>query len=147
MDKFKENIDNQIKFNQGKNIFLDHLDFFQFAEETVKSISNMGALNLDSKEYLIDYATDKAIEAFCSVNQYYSFDLQAKKKLRNIYSDLFENIQTNTNPIENISKSHYENLQGWLKENNSFAEKIYKKEKEMVSSLFNLIIQSEYLGG
>lgn len=96
MDRFKENIDNQIEFNQGKNIFLD---------------------------------------------------LNAKTQLRKIYSDLFENIQTSTNPIESISKSHYEKLKSWLKENNPFAEKIYKKEKEMVSSLFNLIIQSEYLGG
>jgi hypothetical protein len=133
MDRFKENIDNQIEFNQNRNIFLDDLDFFQFAEETVKAISNMGILNPDSKEYLIDYATDKAIEAFCRVNQYYSFDLKAKIHLRKIYADLFENIQTSTNTIENISKSHYEKLKGWLKQNNPFAEKIYEKGSEIVS--------------
>ena len=133
MDRFKENIDNQIEFNQGKNIFLDNLDFFQFAEATVKTISNMGKINPDTKEYLIDYTTDKAIEAFCRVNQYYSFDLNAKTQLRKIYSDLFENIQTSTNPIESISKSHYENLKSWLKENNPFAEKIYKKDDKIVS--------------
>ncbi|HOS84294.1 MAG TPA: hypothetical protein PK199_05195 [Bacteroidales bacterium] len=69
MDRFKENIDNQIEYNQGKNIFLDRLDFFQFAEETVKAISNIDKLNPDSKETLIDYATDKAIEEFCRINQ------------------------------------------------------------------------------
>jgi hypothetical protein len=133
MDKFLENIDNQIEFNQGKNIFLDNLDFFQFADETVKAVSNIDKLNLDSREYLIDYATDKAIEEFCRVNQYYSFGLNSKKNLRIIYSDLFENFQTRTNSIEDISKSHYEKLKSWLKENNPFAEKIYKKDNVIVS--------------
>ena len=115
MIKFFENIDNQIEFNQGKNIFLDNLDFFQFADETVKAASNIDKLNLDSREYLIDYATDKAMEEFCRVNQYYSFGLNAKNNLRKIYSDLFENFHTGTNSIEDISKSHYEKLKSWLK--------------------------------
>lgn len=133
MEKFLENIDNQIEFNQGKNIFLDNLDFFQFADETVKAVSNIDKLNLDSREYLIDYATDKAIEEFCRVNQYYSFGLNAKKNLRKIYSDLFETFQTRTNSIEDISKNHYEKLKSWLKENNPFAEKIYNKDNAIVS--------------
>lgn len=131
-DRFTENIDKQIGFNQGKNIFLDKLEIFQFANETVKAISNIGRLATDSKEYLIDYATDKAIEEFCRVNQYYSFDLKAKNNLRKIYADLFENFQTKTNTIEDISKNHYENLKSWLKENNPFAEKIYKNGDEKV---------------
>ena len=133
MDRFTENIDNQIEFNQGKNIFLDNLDFFQFAKETVKAISNIDRLNPDSKQSLIEYATDKAIEEFCRVNQYYSFDLKAKNDLRKIYSDLFDNFQTKTNSIEDISKIHYEKLKNWLKENNPFADKIYKNSNEKVS--------------
>lgn len=133
MDRFKENIDNQIEYNQGKNIFLDRLDFFQFAEETVKAISNIDKLNSDSKETLIDYATDKAIEEFYRINQYYSFDSKAKNNLRKIYSDLFESFQNKTNSIEYISKNHYEKLKTWLKQNNPFAEKIYKNDNEKVS--------------
>ncbi len=132
MDRFTE-IDNQIEFNQGKNILLDNLVFFQFAKETVKAISNIGRSTSDSKQSLIDYATDKAIEEFYRVNQYYSFDFKAKNNLRNIYSDLFENFQTRTNSIEDISKNHYEKLKSWLKENNPFAEKIYKNGNENVS--------------
>lgn len=132
MDIFTE-IDNQIEFNQGKNILLDNLVFFQFAKETVKAISNIGRSTSDSKQSLIDYATDKAIEEFYRVNQYYSFDFKAKNNLRNIYSDLFENFQTRTNSIEDISKNHYEKLKSWLKENNPFAEKIYKNGNENVS--------------
>jgi hypothetical protein len=133
MDRFIKNIDNQIEFNQSKNIFLENLDFFQFAEETVKAVSNIDKLNPDSKEYLIDYATDKAIEEFCRVNQYYSFGLKAKNNLREIYSDLFKNFQKRTNSIEDISKNHYEKLKSWLTENNPFAEKIYKKDNVIVS--------------
>ena len=40
-DRFTDNIDKQIGFNQGKNIFLDNLEIFQFANETVKAISNI----------------------------------------------------------------------------------------------------------
>jgi hypothetical protein len=50
MDRFTKIIDKQIDFNQGKNIFLDNLNFFQFAEETVKAILNIDKLNSDSKE-------------------------------------------------------------------------------------------------
>ncbi len=132
MNRFIENIDTQIAFNQGKNIFLDDLDFFQFAEETVNAISNIDRLTPESKESLIDYATDKAIEEFCSINQYYSFDLKAKNSLRKIYSDLFEKFQTKTDSLEEISKNHYEKLKVWIKESNPFAEKIYKNSGKEV---------------
>jgi len=140
MDRFFKNIDKQIKFNQGKNIFLDNLEIFEFANETVKAISNIDTLTPDSKISLIDYATDKAIDEFCRVNQYYSFDLKAKNNLKQIYADLFEDIQSKTNSINDISKKHYEKLKIWLKENNPFAEKIYKNENEKI----NPVACSEY---
>jgi hypothetical protein len=132
-DRFIENIDNQIEFNQGKNIFLDRLDFFQFTEETVKAISTIDKLNPNFKETLIDYATDKAIEEFCRINQYYSFNSKAKSDLRIIYSDLFGNFQTKTDSIENISKNHYEKLKEWIRESNPFAERIYKNDRKNVN--------------
>lgn len=135
MNRFTKNIDNQIKFNQDKNIFFDDLEIFQFANETLKAISNSDKLNPESKQSLIDYATDKAIEEFYRVNQYYAFDLKAKNNLRKIYADLFENFQAKTNSIEDISKKHYEKLRSWLKENNPFAEKIYQDGDEIVSPI------------
>lgn len=140
MDRFIENIDNQIEYNQGKNIVLDNLDFFQFSEETIKAISNIDKLNTDSKETLIDYATDKAIEEFCRINQYYSFDSKAKNNLRTIYTHLFDSFQTKTASIENISKNHYEKLKEWIKNSNPFAEKIYKNDNKDV----NPVACSEY---
>jgi hypothetical protein len=133
MDRFTENIDNQIEFNQSKNIFLNNLDIFQFSKETINAISNIDRLDPNSKQSLIDYTTDKAIEEFCRVNQYFSFDLKAKNNLRKIYAELFESFQTEAISIEDISKNHYEKLKNWLKVNNPFAEKIYKNGNEKVS--------------
>lgn len=140
MNKFIQSIDKQIAFNQGKNIFLDNLEIFQFASETVRAVSKIDSLDPDSKQYLIDYATDKAITEFYRVNQYCTFDLKAKSDLRRIYADLFESCRTRTNSIEDISKEHYEKLKNWLKEHNPFGEIIYKNDNEKV----NPVACSEY---
>jgi len=140
MNRFTENIDRQIESNKGKNIFLDNLEIFQFAGETVKAVSSINSLNPDSKLFLIDYATDKAIEEFCRVNQYYSFDPKARNALKRIYADLFESLQNKTDSVENISKNHYENLKKWIKESNPFAEKIYRNAGKKV----NPVACSEY---
>ena len=110
METLKENIDKQIEYNQNKNIFIDNLDIFQFATETIKAISNASKLNSDSKQLLIEYATDKALQEFYKVNQYYSFDLKAKHDLRIIYSELFENFCAQSIAIEDIAKNHYQKL-------------------------------------
>jgi hypothetical protein len=123
---FLDNIDKQIEFNQDKNIFLENLEVFKFAEETVNAISKIDQLKTCTQLSLIDYATDKAIEEFHRVNQYYTFDIKAKNNLKNIYSELIDDIQLNKHSIEDISKRHYEKLRVWIKESNSFAEKIYK---------------------
>lgn len=132
MDSLIKNIDHQIAFNQGKNLFLDKPELFQFAHETVNALSQIDHLNPASIEALIDYTTDKAIEEFYRVNQYFSFDLKAKNNLRAIYADLFQAFQTKTNSVETISKKHYEKLKDWLRDNNPFAEKIYQHADENV---------------
>lgn len=133
MDRFAENIDHQIAFNKGKNIFLDRLENFQFASETLRAISEIDGLDTGSKQILIDYAADKAIDEFCRVNQYYSFGANARISLREIYADLFDSLQTKAKSPEDISKSHYEKLKVWLKEHNAFAEEIYQKDGDTVS--------------
>jgi len=133
MDRLIENIDKQIEFNQDKNIFLDNLDEFKFTNQTITAIYEIVKLDINAKKHLIDYISDKAVEKFCKVNQYYSFSLKSKEDLKNIYFDLLEKIQSKKYSIDNISKKHYENLKFWLKENNRFAEKIYKtKEKQII---------------
>ncbi len=126
MNKYFENIDRQIESNQGKNIFLDKGGLtLRFIEGTINAISNIRELSLDSENILIDYATDKSLEEFCRINQYYTFNSQAKKELRNIYSELFANLKTSKESAEIISKNHFQKLKQWLRKTNPFAEKIY----------------------
>jgi hypothetical protein len=126
MDKYLKHIDKQIEFNQGENIFLDGNNLtLKFFDETIKAISTLSEINSDYEEILIDYSTDKALEEFCRINQYYTFNSQDKINLRNIYRDLFISIKEHKFSIETISKNHYQNLKQWLQKTNPFAEKIY----------------------
>jgi len=125
MNKFLDNIDNQIEFNQGKNIFLDNEISLSFIDNTIKAISNIDELSTDQEDFLIDYSTDKAMEEFCRINQYYTFNSQAKSDLRNIYRDLFNEIKIKVCPLKTIEKNHYHNLRQWLEKTNPFSNKIY----------------------
>lgn len=133
IDEFKKSIDNQLESNHGKNLFHDGLkDLLKFTPLTINAIGRIGEIDKDSENLLIDYVTNKALQVFCKVNQYYSFNSQAKKKLRNIYVQLFANIRLNKKSVDQISKEHYDNLINWLQETNSFAEMIYKSKTEVV---------------
>lgn len=98
MDRFKENIDSQIEFNQGKNLFGENLDIFQFANETIKAISNIDKLNPDAKEYLIDYASDKAIEEFCRVKSILFVRPESQKQLAKDLRRLVRKLPDKNNP-------------------------------------------------
>lgn len=135
MNNFTKIIDRQIEFNQGKNIFLDNLDIFQFSNETVKFVLSLNSLDTASKQLLIDYSTDKAIEEFCRINQYYSFDSKTKQKLKEIYRILVENIETKSDSIEKISKIHYERLKQFLIESNPFAKKVYENSDHQINPI------------
>jgi len=125
-DKYRKNIDKQIESNQGKNLLLDEKALsLRFIDETIKSISDLDHLTPDLEKTLIDYATDKALEEFARVNQYYAFNTKAKEALREIYSELFYHIKTKNKAVETISFTHYLNLKRWLKESNPFAEHLY----------------------
>lgn len=126
MERYLRNIDQQIEFNKGKNILLDENDLsLKFVDDTINAILKIKDIRDDSEKILIDYAVDKALEEFCRMNQYYTFNSSAKNELRIIYSDLFSSIKTNENTIETISKNHYKCLKQWLLKTNPFAEKIY----------------------
>lgn len=126
MNKFIKNIDIQIEFNRGKNIFLeDNSLTLKFVDDTIRAISEINELSNDSEKILLDYVTDKVLEEFCRINQYYTFNSQDKNDLREIYNALFSNIKKNEDSIETISKNHYHNLKQWLRKTNPFAEKIY----------------------
>jgi hypothetical protein len=126
MEKYLKIIDKQIESNQGKNIFLGSNDTtLKFAVDTITEIPNINELDADAEDLLLDYATNKVIEEFCRINQYYTFNSQARKDLRNIYESLFSSIKSNEISVEMIESNHYRNLRLWLRKTNSFAEKMY----------------------
>ena len=125
MKKLKKSIDKQLEFNQDKNILLENPDLLRFTEETIASALENNNLDPGSRHMLINYAADKTMEAFYRVNQYYSFDADAKDELRGIYADLLDGFCSGTPAPEDISRSHYDKLRKWLKKSNPFSEKIY----------------------
>ncbi len=125
-DKYRKRIDKQIESNKGKNLFPDEKALsLSFIDDTIKSISDFDYLSPDLEKVLIDYATEKALEEFARVNQYYAFNTEAKEALRKIYCELFYHIKTKDKPVDIISSTHYLNLKRWLKESNPFAERLY----------------------
>lgn len=140
MEKIIRNIDKQIESNQGKNILLDKPEIFQFISETVNSISNINELNMNVESFLIDYTTDKVLNEFCRINQFYSFDAKSKKDLKKIYTDLFAKLRLRISATDEISREHYQKLKNWLLKYNSFAGEIYSNSGQIVEP----IVCSEY---
>ena len=136
MKIYQDNIDQQFEFNQGKNLFYNGiLNSLRFSQETLDAIENIDLIDSDSENLLIDYLTNRAIQEFCKINQYYTFDKQAQIMLRNLYVDLFTNIKSHEYSMNFIAAKHYDNLIKWLQETNSFAEKIYNSKGELIESV------------
>lgn len=136
MKNYKQDIDKQFEFNQGKNLFYNGiLNSLKFSPETLAAIEKIDLIDSDSENLLIDYLTNRAIQEFCKINQYYTFDKQARFILRNLYVDLFKNIKNGNSSIESVAEVHYDNLIKWLQETNSFAEKMYNFEGEIIESV------------
>lgn len=136
MKIIQDNIDQQFEFNQGKNLFYNGiLNSLRFSQETLDAIENIDLIDSDSENLLIDYLTNRAIQEFCKINQYYTFDKQAQIMLRNLYVDLFTNIKSHEYSMNFIAAKHYDNLIKWLQETNSFAEKIYNSKGELIESV------------
>ncbi|MBK7174231.1 MAG: class I SAM-dependent methyltransferase [Bacteroidales bacterium] len=136
MKNFEENIENQFEYNRNKNLFQDGiLNSLKFSPETLKAIENIHQLSEEAEVLLIDYLTHRAIQKFCNLNQYYSFDTGAYKALRSLYVELFLNLKTGQLPVETIAAHHYENIISWLQQTNPFAEKIYSSKGEELEAV------------
>ncbi len=123
MNELRKHIDNQLKSSRGKNVcippeqakleFLDHTDYL---------IKNLESIKPQQIEELISYTTDKAIEEFCRLNQYYVFDHGAKHELKQIYRTLFQKLSSNPDDLEYIAAEHYGNLRSFLLRTNPLAQ-------------------------
>lgn len=133
MTNYQDQIEQQFEFNQGKNLFYQGIiHALRFSPDTLNAIEEMDNIDPDSENLLIDYLTNRAIQEFCKINQYFTFDRAARLSLRNLYVDLFANIKYHKTPIDEIAEKHYEKLIQWLQDSNSFAEKIYSTEGEKI---------------
>lgn len=136
MKSLQENIDKQLEFNRGKNLFYNGIiNSLKFNAETIDAIKKIGKIDIVSENLLIDSLTNKVLQEFCEINQYYTFNKRSKKALRGIYYNLFSNIKKNKISTDSIAKKHYESLIKWLQITNPFAEKIYTSKAEIIESV------------
>lgn len=133
MENFQENIDKQLEFNKGKNLFYNGIiNSLKFSPETIAAIEKIGKIDIASENMLIDNLTTRVLQEFCAVNQYYTFSDSSKTTLKNIYIKLFFNIKNNRTSIDAIAKSHYKTLIKWLQKTDPFAELIYSSKNELI---------------
>ena len=133
MNLFRENIEKQFKFSQGRNLFhRGSIRESHFIPGTLNAIEKLAEMDVVSENALIDYTTNRALEEFCSMNQYYTFDEQSKKSLQNLYTGLFSAIRNNPAELASIAGWHLTNLKNWLSETNPFAAKLYESKAEII---------------
>ncbi len=126
MDELKREIDRQIHSNRGKNLFHESAMFsMEFIKSGAGLSTRLAGLTDEQLTILADYATQKSLEEFCRINQYYTFDPKATDELKGIYIQLFSAIKQQGGPGTASPEAHYENLRQWLLKTNPFAGVIY----------------------
>ena len=134
MENFKKSINEQIASNRGKNLF--HVGVpasNEFIELLVHNLKKINNLSFEQEQELIEYTTDKVLQEFCRINQYYSFGKAERKALRDIYAVLFLNIRTSSSSMAALSETHFNNLRNFLYKTNPFAGKIYPQLNEALT--------------
>lgn len=141
MYKWTQYIDHQIGFNQDKNLFYHGIpQAMKFSQSTLQAIRRLDDIPEKDLPLLMDYTTEKVLQGFCRINQYFSFDENDKNDLKEIYQNLYRDITTKTTPLSTIADNHYENLKYWLLKTNPFSQKIYSESDAIV----NAVACSEY---
>jgi len=126
-------IDNQISINRNINFFYEK-ELFQFSQDFLNRISDIEIDVTISFNYIIDYIANTIIKEFYIVNQYYSFEEEAKHELKSMYTDLYNQIKHNSHSKETLAYNHSKRLREWLQKTNPFAKKIYPSTQKIVSA-------------
>lgn len=150
MENYRDKIDRQIEYNKGKNLFHSRiLNSLRFSPETVDAIQKIGKIDIDSENLLIDDLTNRVMQEFFTMNQYYNFSESSKTALKDIYINLFHNIKNSSSSIDEIALGHYRNLIKWLQKTDPFAELIYVSKNIYIEpaacSEYSATIQLEIL--
>lgn len=126
-------IDNQISINRNVNFFYAK-ESFQFSQVFLDKISDIKIDNTVSFNYAIDYIVNKVLNEFYRINQYYSFDEEAKQELKSIYIDLYNQIKQKNYSKETLASNHNKRLKRWLQKSNPFSQKIYSPLQKNATS-------------
>jgi|ERR1035437_5328149 SAM-dependent methyltransferase len=127
-----ENIKNLLADEQ-----INSLKLIDITETLVEKVKNLDA---ETEKMMIDYLADEALQEFCRINQYFSFNSESVNELKDIYNLLNQNIrhlddQAAQSELDAVGQEHYVNLCNWLVRTNAFAGKIYSSEQEQTQAV------------
>lgn len=122
-------IDNQISINRNINFFYEK-ELFQFSQDFLNRISDIEFTI--SFNYILDYTVNNILKEFYRVNQYYSFEEEAKQELKSIYTDLYNQIKHNNYSKEVLAYNHSKRLKEWLQKTNPFSQRVYLSTQKKV---------------
>jgi len=136
-DNIKKQLKEEPDFNTEKNLLVDDqiksLKRIEVNGSLVEQIQHMDA---ETEQEMIDFLTDEALQEFCRVNQYFSFNSESVNDLKAIFGELNQEIRrldmkAGQVELDNISQHHYSNLCDWLVRTNAFAGKMYSGDQEI----------------
>ena len=128
MKTIQDTINDQIKMNEGMNIFFEEIDSFHLSPKWNMLSGHFNKLDDSQVDTLLNYSVSRVLNEFYRVNQYYNFSEDAISELKHIYQDLYQELKMTSHfPPERI-KNHCQNLREWLEKSNAFAVKVYSSQ-------------------
>ena len=141
MKDFREKIEKQFEFNHRKNLLGSGMAHsLKFSPETLRAIEIFRISEPGNHNLMVEYLTRRALEEFCRVNQYYSFNESDRKALKTIYTELLYDLSMPGSDTDNIASQHYTNLKNWLIQANPFSESLYQDKGDLIEA----VVCSEY---
>ncbi len=140
-ENINQHIKQQIAFDSGKNLLTDdQVNSLKLIDITVTLVEKIKNLDNETEKLMIDFLTDEALQEFCRINQYFSFNAESVSKLKDIFGALNQNIrQLDDHAVQSeldaIGQEHYVNLCNWLVRTNAFAGKIYSNDQEYIQAV------------
>lgn len=133
----KQQTTDQCKENESDDKKTLSLPFFETAESLLEKFKRP---DIKSEKSLIDYLTDEALQKFCTMNQYFSFNTKSVEELKLIFAGLNEKIkaidsQTDQDTLEQLTHEHNQELNNWLVQTNAFAGKMYAPDQDTVQTV------------
>jgi len=133
----KKHSKEQLAYNTGKNLLADdQIKSLKLLEVTGSLVQQIQLMDAETENEMINFLTDEALQEFCRVNQYFSFNSESVNELKAIYRNLNQeirrlDIKAGQAELDAISQNHYKHLCDWLVRTNAFAGKMYSGDQEI----------------